>query len=759
MSTFTNAPATPPSVDSHTFVPALQDNIAVRNLLTDPIAAALHQWNTDLGLSISEAAYKRLYAFFRNAAHRDPTVGELRLLDALDRHGKDVPDRIAAGELTTSSAFLAETWADMMQKHGDAHGVGAPFSGKTAPHAPPCTLIDALSLLRSDTADGRAILSAPWQEAVAATEGYTPAARWIIGEETRSLWLREGAPRPVTPARQGDLILYLPRVELAKILAFLATESSMTPPFSGDLCAIAKKSLLLTLTDLCPAVDLYADRLPEDASEPGRIPVDMLCSFPDVKADGVCDYLLRSPLHQVKAVTEALKKFGITAIVCARVRAVGNTVILMRDPQSKQDIPVVRLPAALLASMSPVYLYPMEISLKKATQPPHAPAPARLPSALPAENGLTPDNREAVSLTVHEGKILAIPDALLLTSTTTSVLRSAETAFTQAADTVVTVTDCLLSADVHPADMILSVSLTVSSTDVLKDGTALAAIMGIYRVASERGLSLENPAITVAPTEGLLRVTVTAYAADENELSQRFDCLSDRQWRASGEPCHKESPGFLLPVIRRPYEGCLKALSAALGRNAAARCIIRPVIMDEHEIDISDGSNAPRKETTYTLNANSVKEFCEQMHNWLTPIFCMSEEDTRTLLSESAVVDSLNRLIDMGHPVIVLGESCKPFAELGFLPTALASLKAIPVKDPTATVTYTFPAEPATRPLRGELLTLQESMGNRPLLTLRLSNGTSISDGFVGRNGKVLGILNGVDTTLLPLLRKHNFEI
>ncbi|MBQ3507449.1 MAG: hypothetical protein IJA91_02765, partial [Clostridia bacterium] len=373
--------------------------------------------------------------------------------------------------------------------------------------------------------------------------------------------------------------------------------------------------------------------------------------------------------------------------------------------------------------------------------------------------GLTPDRHEAVALTVHEGQILPIPDVLLLTATATSILRSAETAFTQTADTVVAVTDRLYSADVVPAGMVLSVSLTVSSPNVLKDGTALAAIMGIYRVASERNLPVEDPSITVAPTEGLLRVTVTAYAADENELSQRFDCPSDRQWHTSAKPSHKESPGFLLPVIRRSYEGCLKALSAALGRDSAARCIIRPLIMDEHETEIFDGSNVPRKETTHSLNPDSVREFCEWMHKWFTPIFCMSEEDTRTLLSESAVVDALKRMIDMGYPVIVLGQSCTPFAELGFLPTALASVKSISPKDSTATITYSFPAEPATRLLRGELLSLRETIGNRSLLSIRLADGTVIPDGFTGKDGKVLGILNGVDTTILSVLCRHSFEI
>ena len=66
-----------------------------------------------------------------------------------------------------------------------------------------------------------------------------------------------------------------------------------------------------------------------------------------------------------------------------------------------------------------------------------------------------------------------------------------------------------------------------------------------------------------------------------------------------------------------------------------------------------------------------------------------------------------------------------------------------------------------TRLLRSDLLTPISLPGeeNSHLLTLRLSDGTVIPDGFVGRNGKVLGLLGGIDTSLLPTLYKNNFEI
>ena len=767
MSTFSNTPFPHPTAEGHAFATVSTDDVLVQRFRFGDAEATRARINTDLQMQLSEHAFARIQAYFRDTARRDPTVGELRLLDGLDRHGKDSPARIAVGEFLTASPILAETWADMMQKHGALHGVGHTFRGKAPVAAPPCSLTEALALigrylhtLEAARAPSRLLLSSPAQEAMACAEGYTPVARMTVGEETLSAWTRRVAVFPVAPPRVGDCIYYLPRADLSKVQAFLEEEAQKARPALQDIRAVAEKSLLLTLGELCPGVDLYAHRFTADTPADGTLPVDALCAFPTVESNGVCDFLLLVSVKQMQAITASLKRLDISATVCGQVRKDGNTVIHVRDGQNVQDIPAAKLPTAFLSAMSPVYLhrFKAELSRSVATSPTLVPI-TRLPSPRPDENGLTPEACETVALTLHEGQILPIPEANALMATASSVLRKADMAFSQAAETVVRVTDRLISADVAPENMVLSVALTVPSSEALKDGAVLSAIMGIYRVAAERGLPVEDPAITVAPTKGLLRVTVTAHAEDENGLAEQPGFPTDRQWRASGKPCHKESPGFLLPVVHRPYEGCLKALSAALNRDDSARCVIHPILLDEHEIEIPTDSDTPRKEIRYSLNPDSVKALCEQMQGWVTPIFCMSETDTRMLLFHPSVAEALHRRMDMGYPVIVLGQSCKPFAEQGLLPPALASVREIPSNQATATVTYTFPAEPSTRLIRGRLLAPRDMTDSRHLLTIRPSDGPSVPDGFVGCDGKVLGILNGVDTTVLPLLRKHNFEI
>jgi hypothetical protein len=232
MSTFSNTPFPHPTAEGHAFATVSTDDVLVQRFRFGDAEATRARINTDLQMQMSEHAFARIQAYFRDTARRDPTVGELRLLDGLDRHGKDSPARIAVGEFLTASPILAETWADMMQKHGALHGVGHTFRGKAPVAAPPCSLTEALALigrylhtLEAARAPSRLLLSSPVQEAMACAEGYTPVARMTVGEETLSAWTRRVAVFPVAPPRAGDCIYYLPRADLSKVQALLEEEA------------------------------------------------------------------------------------------------------------------------------------------------------------------------------------------------------------------------------------------------------------------------------------------------------------------------------------------------------------------------------------------------------------------------------------------------------------------------------------------------------------------------------------------------------
>ena len=244
---------------------------------------------------------------------------------------------------------------------------------------------------------------------------------------------------------------------------------------------------------------------------------------------------------------------------------------------------------------------------------------------------------------------------------------------------------------------------------------------------------------------------MTAWA----KASCAVPATDNRQWQVSGEEIHKDSPAYFFPVLRRAYEGSLLALSAALNRNHAASCALRPLAVNTAT---DEETGAP----VYSLHPDSLQKLLDELNRVVVPVISLNREDTKLLLSHPAVTDAFSRRAENGWSTLVLGESCSVFAEHGFLPAALVNTDVIPVGGQTATAEYTFPAEPATRIFRADALapaSADEGMETPHLLELHLSDGRIIPDGFVSADGKVLGILNGLDTTILARVQSLTFDL
>jgi hypothetical protein len=760
---------------SETVFPVHRDTTVIRNFRTgSPDKFRIHL-NTDLGLRLSEADYGQILDYFKNTAHRDPTVGELRLLDGLKNATRENPAHIAVGELITTSAAMAQTWADMMRRHGALHGAEeAHKSGKTA--TPPCTLTDALNLsgkyVRNTSASPRndsvLMLSSPRQEAMAAAAGYIPTARMRVGQEIRAVWEHRHISAAGDPPRTGDLLLHLARIPLPKMHVLMEREAALSRPLIADIRAVAEKPFLLTLTELCPAMDLYASRLVEADAPNGYLPLALLCNQPTVSEDGVCDYLLRVSVHRIQAVNQLFKELNLTATVCGQVRTGGNLAVLLRNKETGQDAPAVTLPLELLQAFCAAELNSMHPHAIKAPAPaPIFPVLTRLPSITPAEDGMTPDGREAVALTRHESRILRIPQANLLLTALAVEFSEPGTAYTAAANAVETAARQLAELHVLPERIRLSVTLRVPVSEWMNDGTALAAICGVDCAASQLLLSVED-SLLILDEQSPFGITVIAWAQDA-EISEKTAFLRDSQWHNPRHPVHKESPAYMLPVLRRSYEDSLKAISAALNHNQGAACAIRPLAMvpvtnenlSEASAHAETEKTAASAETRYTLHPDSLEKLLEELNKVVIPVFSLNETDTRLLLGNPAVFKALCRRLENGWSILVLGESCKVFAEYGFLTAELLTTPAVPVEGHLATVTYSFPADPSVRALRGDLLApaIQTATGAHHLLTLHLPDGTRIHDGFVGGNGHILALLNGLDTATLPLVQRDPFTL
>ena len=204
---------------------AVGDTVVVKRFRKPSTPRAWEKLNADLDLHLDETAFAWMQTYFASSAHRDPTVGEVRLLEALWQDALRRPDCFAVGELVTDREKVAETWAELMAaREGSA----------------PCTLAHALDLVNPRLArsgqlfpsthadaDGRcAVLANPMDVAHAVATGYTVAARLPLPHgESVTVCHRNGIMTSrVLPRkrRMGELLVLLRGVELEVMAAYLA---------------------------------------------------------------------------------------------------------------------------------------------------------------------------------------------------------------------------------------------------------------------------------------------------------------------------------------------------------------------------------------------------------------------------------------------------------------------------------------------------------------------------------------------------------
>ena len=484
--------------------PSMPWAIVVRHFTQAP-ADAYKKLNADFGLSLDSHGYTRLQKLFRTILKRDPTAGELCLLDVLDRETKDLPHREAVGELYTDSPAIAETWADMMAKHAELYAA-AGLLRKERRVPPPCTFEEALTLIGrylrrtglvaplSDglpfggkNSDGRtAVLSSLAQEAAAIAEGYTLAGRVELGTATRSIWVRRGSAMTVTPERSGDFLVCLHAPDPAALAAVLESERKKSRPAVGAITDLASRSPLEAVLSLCGGADLYPVRLPRATDETGDGPAALLrlCRRSILTPDSHPDYLLRVPVKQVRELSESLRAAGIAAVSVGQVKSGGRIRVLMR--QGDKDIPVANLAADTLRAYPALTLY------------------RRRAEAHTAE-GITPT----------PAAILPLPELGLLMAASDATVTTAGAGYATVMETVSTAVAPLTEDGHTTRDIRLSVALTASEGEAAHGSRTLEVLCGLYRAAAEGGMAVEDPVFTVEPpAEGqspAVRLSVVAY--------------------------------------------------------------------------------------------------------------------------------------------------------------------------------------------------------------------------------------------------------
>ncbi len=297
-------PLSPPAVTSDT--PAFQlpaaDHIVINGFLFAK-ADSYEKLNADFGLSLTKTEFQRLQLAIRERLLRPVTVGELRFLSALNNAGRGRADREAVGELVTASPLLAETWADMMEKHARLHRAHDTAKSVAQTPTPPLSYAGALSLSERFLHRSGAlphwpcehagmtytVLTAPYQKAQAVAAGLRPVAELALVDSQKALSgmdiyspeaNRDAATETdlhsilstVTvaagsagfherPANTGDYLILLPAASVAAVADFLAADASGHDPAVGAARAISGTSLIETILELVPGADIYTHYL------------------------------------------------------------------------------------------------------------------------------------------------------------------------------------------------------------------------------------------------------------------------------------------------------------------------------------------------------------------------------------------------------------------------------------------------------------------------------------------------------------------
>ena len=519
--TFSNeAPAAPSAPSSPANTVSIRttpdDGIIIRNFgKAQPEAIA--KLNTDFLLNLDSHSFNRLQKLFRDTLKREPTAGELRLLDAIERAGRDFPDREAVGELYTDSPVIAETWADMMDKHRQLYqSLGVKRKEEKA--APPCTFEEALTLVGrylhragrvlpvtdglpygGKNSDGRTVvLSSPCQEANAAAEGYELVSRVDLGGESRSVWVRKGPALRAIPEKSGDFLIHLKNADPEAVSRLVTRERSKSRSALGDIRAVSDRSLLETVLTLCESPDLFVYRIaPDRVSSLGRLDPAPLCDRPALTVDAAgkvkADYILRVPLKRAREMSDTLRELGLTATVIGQVKSNGKTTIRIR--MNERDVPVAELPTQVLRA------YPgMGLFRRRAEH-----TPDEVPS-LPA------------------AYLWRVPEAGILMAASAVTVTQRGQGYAAATEAVSSALSPLSGLGIAPCDIRLSVAFTSADGEAAPGDLSVEVLCGLYRAAAERGMAVEDPAFTVQPVsseEGpAVTLSVTAWVGHPASLER-----------------------------------------------------------------------------------------------------------------------------------------------------------------------------------------------------------------------------------------------
>ena len=441
----------------------------------------MEQMKHDLNIGMSLQALLYCATYYRTQEKRDPFIEELKMLDRFVAAQPASATFFAPTELLTNDHFVAETYADMMQKRR--------ILNPNAKH--PCTVAEAFTI--ADAYLERAGKSRTLPSLLSLTEEQKnhpfAAAESNCAVSPSAAFRFRVLPKGTASLEGGDLlVLLLPTSQNRKERYGVSVSDLFNTPAATGLMkriyTVSESGLLGTLLDIAEGVWIDPSRL---ASCGEDVPFTMLSDF------YAGDCLVRIASKHYEALYKKAQTNGIRAIAFASVAngtkfsfAYGHEVLFTLESDFLRSLFPLRPITARLAD---------EHSTEMAKI---ARVPIGSTSCSYIQSKVNDKKQDTYSLT-HA-----------LCASACSAPRSSF--FRNALDTLLVPVLSLAAAgcDFTVQRLALGLELPQSYSDPTIAGECLSAILGIYRVQTE--LAIPSSSSTILTKAELSHPRITAFA-------------------------------------------------------------------------------------------------------------------------------------------------------------------------------------------------------------------------------------------------------
>ncbi|MBE6601244.1 MAG: hypothetical protein E7637_01910 [Ruminococcaceae bacterium] len=473
------------------------------------------QTKQDLSLQMSPTKLRACAAYFHNELRRDPYIEELRFLDAFCSEETPSPLSIAPTELYTNDSFVAETYADMMQKRRAL--------SPDATH--PCTFSEAFGLMGNYLDRSGKKVTTPVEtyffEDCKAIPGLTESED-ILSISNARYGLRQTCQRKL-PYEDSDLfILLAPAAQLShgeqaiELNRFLSNEEIVS--HIKKLRSVGNRGVLFELLQMTDGVAIDLNRFSR-TEEP--LPLSSLIKL------HIGNYLVRISDSYFEEFEKVAKKHSLFTLRFARVYASGFISVGYGNEQ-----PLVWSNSFIRSLFD---LQSVSVYLKKEEG-----------AALSAIEHIP--HRVGSSPYVIEKNPLATPTVLThKNSVYTAAFSSPQEAFFRnALDTALATVITLAANGIPYSKQLLAVNLNLPEpiTDPTTVAASASAILGLYRLQAELGIPLSTGKLSSDPEINSPEITVFSTGTGNTVLPNVFSTANNRVYCVAPEFHENGLPNF-----------------------------------------------------------------------------------------------------------------------------------------------------------------------------------------------------------------------